>query len=121
MRLLGLLCLLLLCACRTPAALEGIASSAGVVSAVAETVSPDRQNATSSTELLPSYQRTGVVSAAASLLQRPQTGSLILKPLAAAATVQILGELDNADGQWLSVAIEDTQGWVRAAQIKPNP
>lgn len=71
------------------------------------------------TEVLPSFNRSGTLKAETPLLQRPTTASVILKTLAAGETVQILGDLDNADGHWRSIAVGDTQGWVRAAQVSP--
>ncbi len=71
--------------------------------------------------LLPSVDRTGKTMADTVLLQRPKTGSVVLKPLLAGSAVKVLGTLDNADGQWLSVGFDDLQGWVRAAEIVLSP
>ncbi len=73
------------------------------------------------TEVLPSLDRTGTVKADAALLQRPKVGSVVLAPLSAGVSIKVLGTLDNADGQWLSVSLNDLQGWVRAAEIAHNP
>lgn len=70
-----------------------------------------------STELLPAFARTGTLKAESPLLQRPKVGSVILTTLPASQSVQILGNLGNADGQWLSVGVGDTQGWVRASEV----
>ncbi|MES2683102.1 MAG: hypothetical protein V4650_06235 [Pseudomonadota bacterium] len=70
-------------------------------------------------ELLPSMTVSATVKAESPLLQRPKAGSVILKTLAAGDTVQLLGSLDNADGQWVSVASGDSQGWLRAGQVTP--
>ena len=69
--------------------------------------------------VLPSMTVSGTVKAESPLLQRPKAGSAILKTLAAGDTVQLLGSLDNADGQWVSVASGDSQGWLRAVQVTP--
>lgn len=75
------------------------------------------QRAALSTEVLPSLASTTTIKADTPLLQRPKTGSVILKTLAAGEGVQLLGEVSNADGQWRSVAAGELQGWVRAGEI----
>ncbi len=121
MRLPYLLCLSLLSACRASAPLVNSASPASVVSPDQEQISPAVQRPQLGADVLPSFQRIGVAKDAAQLLERPKLGSVILRPLVAGTVVQILGELANADGQWLSVAIDGSQGWARATQITPNP
>jgi len=74
-----------------------------------------------SPEVLPSLEVGGTVNADTLLLQRPKTGSVVLRALTAGERVQVLSSLSNADGRWLSVGIETLQGWVRAEQITPQP
>ncbi len=116
-----LLMVTLLGACQSGApSRPASAAAAGVVGAEADGGSgtPSRQPAFS-TAVLPSMASTGVLKADTPLLQRPTSSSVILNTLAAGETVQVLGPLDNADGQWLSVSVGEVQGWIRAAQIKP--
>lgn len=118
-----LLATLALAACRTSAPQEPSATPypvAGVVGAGADSSSSARVRSPAfSTEVLPSMTSTAVVKGNTPLLQRPTSSSVILKTMAAGDTVQVLGPVDNAEGQWLSVSIGDIQGWVRAAQVKP--
>lgn len=70
-------------------------------------------------EVLEAVASTTTLKTDTPLLQRPKIGSVQLKMLLASETVTLLGSLDNADGQWISVGVGDTQGWVRAAQVTP--
>ena len=80
--------------------------------------SRDSKAAALSTEILPSIQLTAILIAESPMLQRPQKGSAVLKTLPAGTVTELLGDLDNAEGQWLSVAVEGMQGWVRASQAR---
>ena len=80
--------------------------------------SRSNKTATLSSEVLPSIQLTAILIAESPLLQRPQKGSAVLKTLPAGTVTELLGDLDNAEGQWLSVAVEGTQGWVRASDAR---
>jgi len=71
-----------------------------------------------STDILPSYVATGVVKGTTPLLERPTRGSVIVRSLEAGTEVQVLGDLENADGHWLSVGLGDRQGWVRLDAIQ---
>ena len=95
------------------------APAAGVLVGEPQTAPDETRNQRPAlrTELLPAFVRTGTLNMDASLLQRPKVGSVILTTLAAGQTVQILGTLDNAEGQWVSVGVGDAQGWVRAVQV----
>ncbi|MES2885419.1 MAG: hypothetical protein V4709_11470 [Pseudomonadota bacterium] len=97
-----------------PPPVAGMADEAAATEATRQ-----KQRPAMSTELLPAFAHTGTLKAEAPLLQRPKTGSVILTMLAASQTVQILGTLENADGQWISVGVGDTQGWIRATQLTP--
>jgi len=68
-------------------------------------------------EVLPSITRRGTLKAITAVRQRPINASAILQTLAAGEPVQILGELRNAEGQWLSIACRDVQGWARVDEI----
>jgi len=80
--------------------------------------SRSNKTATLSTEVLPSIQLTAILVAESPLLQRPQKGSAVLKTLPAGTVTELLGDLDNAEGQWLSVAVDGMQGWVRASDAR---
>lgn len=69
-------------------------------------------------ELLPSITRTGVAVSNATLRERPRLGSVVIRSLPLDAAVQIVGDLSNADGQWLSVVFDGVLGWVRAEEIR---
>lgn len=121
MRQLLLSAVALLGACQAHAPLIIAAPTPAMVSTEPTSTRSSGQGLPQSTVLLPSIQRMGVAQQATPLLARPQANSTILKTLAAGTSVQLLGNIDNADGHWLSVAFEETQGWVRAAQIIPSP
>lgn len=121
MRRLLFSAVVLLAACRAQAPLTVAAPTAAMVSAEPAAARSSTQGLPQSTALLPSIQRMGVAQQPTPLLARPQANSTILKTLAAGTSVLLLGNIDNADGHWLSVAFEQTQGWVRAAQIIPSP
>jgi hypothetical protein len=70
-----------------------------------------------SPEVLPSLDIGGSVNADTLLLQRPKTGSVVLRALTPGERVQVLSSLSNGDGRWLSVGIDTLQGWVRAEYI----
>lgn len=114
-----LLALTLLAGCRNMPPVPGLpplaAGMAGEAPAAEASSQPQRP--VMSTELLPAFARTGTLKAESPLLQRPKAGSVILATLPLSQSVQILGNLDNADGQWLSVGVGDTQGWVRASAV----
>jgi len=122
-RALVVLAALVLAACRTAAPVTPDApyTAAGMVGdAPADSHGPaGGQRPAYNTDVLPAISATAVINAATALLQRPTGSSAVLKTLAAGDTVQVLGPIDNAEGQWLSVSIGDTQGWVRATQVKP--
>lgn len=121
MRRLLISAVALLGACRAQAPLIIAAPTPTIVSTEPTSTRSSTQGLPQSTALLPSIQRMGVAPQPTPLLARPQANSTILKTLAAGTPVQLLGNIDNADGRWLSVAFEQTQGWVRAAQIIPSP
>lgn len=73
---------------------------------------------TLSTEVLPSIQLTAILIAESPMLQRPQKGSAVLRTLPAGTVAELLGDLDNAEGEWLSVAVDGVQGWVRASAAR---
>ncbi len=116
----GLL-LMLLAACRSAGPAPEAAAPAPSVVQGDEVERPrdPGQRPPLNTELLPSITRTATLREAAALLQRPVVGSVILKRLAAGEVVQVLGTLDNAGGQWLSVGSEGMQGWLRASETQP--
>lgn len=68
-------------------------------------------------EVLPSMTRRGTLKTSTAVRQRPIDASAILQTLSAGETVQILGELSNAEGQWLSIAWRDVQGWARVDEV----
>ena len=80
--------------------------------------SRDNKATALSTEVLPSIQLTAILIVESPMLQRPQKGSAVLKTLPAGTVTELLGDLDNAEGQWLSVAVEGMQGWVRASEAR---
>lgn len=88
------------------------ASAGGSAAATAQARSP-----LFNTEVLPSIASTATVKSETPLLQRPISNSATLSILSAGTVVQLLGNLDNAEGQWLSVSLGDAQGWVRAVQV----
>ena len=106
--------------CRGAASIE-TAPTAGMAGAQSTSTagSARTQPQTLGNEVLPSITLSATVKAASPMLQRPKTGSVILKTLAAGESVQLLGKLDNADGQWVSVASGDSQGWLHAGQVTP--
>lgn len=69
-----------------------------------------------SSTVLPSIKLTATLTSEGALLQRPQRGSAVLRALPAGTVAELLGDLDNAEGQWLSVAIDGMQGWIPASQ-----
>ena len=112
--------LLTLAACGSTNHVPPVATlPAGVVAADMERPNAQRERPVLSNEVLPSLSNNVAIRAETPLMQRPKTGSVILRTLAAGSTVQLLGGLDNADGQWRSVSLDDIQGWVRAEQISP--
>lgn len=70
-------------------------------------------------DVLPATASISTIHTATVLLQRPRPGSGVVQALNAGDTVQLLGILDNADGQWASIGVGDVQGWVRASEITP--
>lgn len=48
-----------------------------------------------------------------------QTG--VLRQIPADTELRVLGEMANAEGQWLSVLVGDVVGWVPAAQVERQP
>ncbi|MDO9451864.1 MAG: hypothetical protein Q7J29_03295 [Stagnimonas sp.] len=70
-----------------------------------------------SMDVLPSMTRTGTLKASTAVRQRPIDASATLQTLSQGETVQILGELSNAEGRWLSIAYRDVQGWVRMDEV----
>ncbi len=96
------------------------AAPAGVVEAnAAEARGPSQQRPVLSSTVLPSEARTVFLKGETAVLQRPKLGSAVLRQLPAGTTLTVLGELPNAEGVWLSVALYDTQGWVRAVEVIP--
>lgn len=68
-------------------------------------------------EVLPSITRRGTLKASTAVRQRPIDASATLQTVPAGETVQILGALNNAEGQWLSIAWRDVQGWARVDEV----
>lgn len=52
------------------------------------------------------------------LRAQPLRKAAVLRPLAADTAVRVLGNLDNAEGRWLSVRVEDVLGWLPAQEVR---
>lgn len=52
------------------------------------------------------------------LRAQPLRKSAVLRPLAADTAVRVLGNLDNAEGRWLSVRVDDVLGWLPAQEVR---
>ncbi len=68
-------------------------------------------------EVLPSMTRYGTLKTSSAVRQRPIDASATLQTVPVGEKVQILGELSNAEGKWLSIAWRDVQGWARADEV----
>lgn len=108
-----------LTACRATSAVQAAEGAPPVAEPEVQRGNAQSSRAVLNNELLPSLTNHVTVKMAAPLLQRPKAGSVILQTLAVGDTVQLLGAIENADGQWRSVAVGGLQGWVRAAQVSP--
>lgn len=116
--LLALAALALVACASKPAVAPVFAEPAPGVTGVASaaTASQGPRQPALSAEVLPSITQTATLKVESLLLQRPQRGSAVLKTLPSGTVTTLLGDLSNAEGEWLSVAVDGQQGWIRGDQ-----
>jgi hypothetical protein len=117
--------LVLLAGCQGRGQIQAESPAPTMRDAESDDAVPATARAPLSFTVLPSMTLTATLREDTALLQRPTRGSVILRQLPAGMTVQLLGTLDNADGQWQSIGVEGPQradlGVRSAAQDRPHP